>query len=175
MIDLGETTNLSADSAGGGFGAVCQHHADVTGNDFDQAGVCPLLTLGNNLRRPQKADIVSMGTRLAGAGKQVKMSEANIMALAASMASVGIEAEMGGSAMSKVMLNIDMDVARGGNAVAKYAKVAGQSAKTFRRRGKQIRPRLCQASLPGLAAVGGQGRQCGADAWKTGLQGSQDA
>ena len=49
-----------------------------------------------------EADIVSMAMGLAGAGKHVGMSEAQIMSFAAALSSVGIEAEAGGSAFSKV-------------------------------------------------------------------------
>ena len=45
-----------------------------------------------------------MGLRLAGACHQVGMSEAQIMGFAAALSSVGIEAEAGGSAFSKVMV-----------------------------------------------------------------------
>ena len=48
----------------------------------------------NNLATTE-SEIVSMGMRLAGTGAQVGLTEAEIMALAASMSSVGIEAEAG--------------------------------------------------------------------------------
>lgn len=128
MIDLGETTNLSADQAAISL-AQFANITQMSQGDFDRLGSV-IVDLGNNYATTE-ADIVAMGTRLAGAGKQVKMSEAEIMALSAAMSSVGIEAEAGGSAMSKVMLNIDMAAAKGGKEIGKYAKIAGVSAKDF--------------------------------------------
>ena len=42
-----------------------------------------------------ESEIMSMSMRLAGAGNQIGLSEAQVAALAATMSSVGIEAEAG--------------------------------------------------------------------------------
>ena len=47
-----------------------------------------------------------MAMRLAGAGHQVGMSEGQVLGLATALSSVGIEAEMGGSAISKAMVKM---------------------------------------------------------------------
>lgn len=49
-----------------------------------------------------------MALRLAGAGSQIGLSQGDILGLAASLSSVGIEAEMGGSAISKIMVNMQV-------------------------------------------------------------------
>ena len=41
-----------------------------------------------------------MGLRIAGAGKQVGMTEAQILSFAGALSSVGIEAQAGGSSIS---------------------------------------------------------------------------
>lgn len=150
MIDLGETTNLSADQAAIAL-AQFANITQMSQSDFDRLGAT-IVDLGNNYATTE-ADIVSMATRLAGAGKQVKMSEANILAISAAMSSVGIEAEMGGSAMSKVMLNIDMAAAKGGKEIAKYAKVSGLSAKEFTAAWKSDPAKALSTFVGGLAAV----------------------
>lgn len=150
MIDLGETTNLSADQAAIAL-AQFANITQMSQSDFDRLGAT-IVDLGNNYATTE-ADIVSMATRLAGAGKQVKMSEANILAISAAMSSVGIEAEMGGSAMSKVMLNIDMAAAKGGKEIAKYAKVSGLSAKEFTAAWKADPARALSTFVGGLSAV----------------------
>lgn len=60
-----------------------------------------------------ESEITEMGLRLAGAGKQVGMSQGEIMGLATALSSVGIEAEAGGSAFSKVMVNMQLAVENG--------------------------------------------------------------
>ncbi|MGG5359334.1 hypothetical protein IGI57_000278 [Enterococcus sp. DIV0213j] len=49
-----------------------------------------------------------MALRLAGAGSQIGLSQGDILGLSAALSSVGIEAEMGGSAISKVMVNMQV-------------------------------------------------------------------
>lgn len=150
MIDLGETTNLSADEAAVSL-AQFANITQMSQTDFDRLGSV-IVDLGNKFATTER-DIVEMSTRLAGAGNQVKMSEANIMALAAAMASVGIEAEAGGSAMSKVMLNIDMAAAKGGREISKYAKISGMSAKEFTAAWKADPAQALTSFVSGLKAV----------------------
>ena len=72
-----------------------------------------------------------MGLRLAGTGKQVGLSEAQILALAGAMSSVGINAEAGGSSMSRVMQKINSEVLSGGKNLGEFAKISGMSASEF--------------------------------------------
>ena len=128
MVDLGEATNLSA-TEGATQLAKFANITQMSQKDFDKLG-SSIVALGNNSATTE-ADIVAMAMRLAGAGKQVGMTEADIVGLSAALSSVGIEAEAGGSAMSKVMVEIQLAVLDGGKALDKFASVAGMSAAEF--------------------------------------------
>lgn len=89
-----------------------------------------IVGLGNNFATTE-SDISHMAMRLAAAGTQVGLSQADILGLATAMSSLGIEAEAGGSAMSTVMSKIDRAVATGGESLETWASIAGMSANAF--------------------------------------------
>lgn len=128
MIDLGETTNLSAQDAATGLA----RFANVMGTsqgDFDRLGSV-IVGLGNNFATTER-EILDMAQRLSSAGRVVGLTEADVLALATAMSSVGIEAEAGGSAISRVMIKVSGAVENGGDDLAEFARVAGMSSEQF--------------------------------------------
>ena len=132
MIQLGDTTNLSADAAA----ISLAKFSNITGDsldDVDRLGAS-IVDLGNNFATDE-ASIVSMATRLASAGTIAGLSSTDILALAASMSSVGIEAEAGGTAMSQTLTKIGAKVSdfRDGteDALDTLATTSGMSAEQF--------------------------------------------
>lgn len=110
MIDLGESTNMSAETAAtelARFANITQMSQDK----FSNLGSA-LVDLGNNFATTE-SEISAMALRLAGAGSQIGMSEGDILGFAAALSSVGVEAEAGGSAFSKVMINMQLAVEKG--------------------------------------------------------------
>lgn len=110
MIDLGESTNMSAETAAtelARFANITQMSQDK----FSNLGSA-LVDLGNNFATTE-SEISAMALRLAGAGDQIGMSEGDILGFAAALSSVGVEAEAGGSAFSKVMINMQLAVEKG--------------------------------------------------------------
>lgn len=130
MVMLGDTTNLSAEQAATAL-AKFANITKMAPSDYSKLGSV-IVDLGNNFATTE-ADIVEMATRLAASGELAGLSEPQIMALAAAMSSVGIEAQAGGSAMSKLLKDIQLSTELGGERLEQFASVAGMSADEFKR------------------------------------------
>ncbi|HQI49893.1 MAG TPA: phage tail tape measure protein, partial [bacterium] len=108
-----------------------------------------LVDLGNKTAATESA-IAAMAQRLAGAGAQVNLSQAEILGMSAALSSVGIEAEMGGSAMSKFIMEVSTQVETGGNKLDDFARIANMSVADFTRAFREDAAGAIGAFLSGL-------------------------
>ena len=79
----------------------------------------------------QEGNIMDFAQRLAGSATVAGMGQKDIMAMSAAMASVGINAEAGGSAMSKILTKMNDAVKDGGEKLQGFAEASGLSADEF--------------------------------------------
>ena len=147
MIDLGNSTNLSAEEAASAL-AKFANITNMSAQDYSKLGAT-IVDLGNNFATTE-ADIVEMATRLAATGELAGLSQAQILALATAMSSVGIEAEAGGSAMSKLLKQIQVAVETGSSDLKDFAKVAGMSSSNFKKAFEQDAVKALSAFISGL-------------------------
>ncbi|KQQ65083.1 hypothetical protein ASF63_14035 [Microbacterium sp. Leaf320] len=154
MIDLSETTNLSADEAATSI-AQLMNVMQTAPEDVDNLGAA-LVALGNDGASTER-DIIQMAQRIAGAGAVVGLTEAQVLGFANALASVGIEAEAGGSAISRIMTDIAMSVSSGGEKLDEFAKVAGMSSTDFQKAFKEAPADAIATFVEGLGRINAQG------------------
>lgn len=128
MVMLGDTTNLTAEQAATSI-AQLMNVMGTQANEVDNLGSA-LVALGND-GASTEAQIIDMAQRIAGAGRIVGLTEANVLALSNAVASTGVEAELGGTAISQVLVKITREVATNSAALNTWASAAGMSAKEF--------------------------------------------
>ena len=172
MINLGETTNLSAEEAATSL-ARFSNVMGTSQDDVDRLGSA-LVGLGNNFETTE-AEIMAMGMRLSGIGSQLGLTEGDVLGLAAAMSSVGIEAEAGGTAMTMGMKKIDAAVREGGDSLAGFAEVAGMSNEEFSKLWSEDSAAGLEAFVHGLADAGAQGESMSAILSELGIKGIRES
>ena len=155
MIDLGNSCeDLDAQEAA----TTIAQFANVMGTDqslFKNIG-STIVELGNNFATTEEP-IMTMAQRLSGAGKQIGMSEPEILGFSAALSSVGISAEMGGSAFSKALINMEVAVETGGQALTDFANVSGMTEAQFQALWKSNPADAFIAFISGLAQMDDEG------------------
>lgn len=107
--------------------------ANVTGMAQEKASnyASAIVGLGNNMATTE-SKISEMAQNMASAGTQAGMSEADILGVAAAVSSLGMEAQAGGSAFSRTLTDIGMEVSTNGEHLAQWAALAGMSVEEFK-------------------------------------------
>lgn len=155
MVMLGDSTNLSAEEAATSL-AKFANVTKMSMDDIDRLG-STVVALGNNLATTEK-DIVSMSLRLGAAGTQIGLSQDQILSFAGALSSVGIEAEMGGSAFSKLMIEMQIATEKGGASLEEFANVAGMSGEQFKKAFQEDATTAIMAFLEGLGTAEERGQ-----------------
>lgn len=128
MADMSVTTNLTSEDAATSFARIANIMQEPIEN-VDRMGAS-VVDLGNNFATTE-AEIVEFANRIAGAGKIAGLSTDEIFGIGAAMSSVGVQPEAGGTAVQKVLIQMNTAVAQGNEDLAVFAETAGLTIKEF--------------------------------------------
>ncbi|QQY15070.1 phage tail tape measure protein [Cutibacterium avidum] len=168
MVKLGTATNMTSEEAATSLRQFMNVMGTAPG-DVDRLA-STVVDLGNNSATTER-DIVEMGQRLSGTGKQMNITEPQVMAFGAAMASVGINAEAGGTAMSRNWVTIDRAVRQGGSSLKAMAKVSGMSAAQFKKAWQTDAAGATNALIEGLGRAGKAGKDVSGLLGEMGIKG----
>lgn len=149
IADLTKTTDLSAESAAKSF-AQFKNITQMQEEYYSNMG-STVVALGNKTATTESA-IVDMSTNLASAGHQIGLTEAEILGIGAALSSLGLEAQAGGTAFSKLFVNMQVAAETGNEELKDFAKVAGMSAEQFKTAFQQDAAGAITAFINGLAS-----------------------
>jgi TP901 family phage tail tape measure protein len=157
IAKLAVTTDLTAEQGALAFAQIA-NVLQLPQDQIDRLGAS-IVGLGNNFATTESR-IVDFAQRIAGAGQIAGLTAGAVTGIGTAFASVGVEAEAGGSAIQKVLIDMVAAVSQGGEALDLFAATAGKSAGEFAAAFQQ------DAAGAFVDFVEGLGRQ-GTDAIKT--------
>ncbi|KKK70762.1 hypothetical protein LCGC14_2920720, partial [marine sediment metagenome] len=125
---LGAATDLTSESAAE-FLARIQAITSLPADKIENFGSA-LVELGNNVAASE-AEIALFTIRMAGAGNVAGLTQAEVLAIAASFRELGIRAERGGTAVQKVLFTMIEAINDAGPELQTFATTAGVTAEEF--------------------------------------------
>jgi TP901 family phage tail tape measure protein len=126
---LGVSTNLSSDQAATALGQL-GNVLHLTGDEFRDLSDS-LVALGN-AGASTESQIVEMAARFAAAGNSAGLTKEEILALSSAVASMGIEVEAGGSALSRIFNNVATNIGTSSKKAVEFARTMGLTARQFK-------------------------------------------
>lgn len=131
MVDFGNSTNITAEQATEDIAQI--YNVIGKGGDFSTLDnlLSVIVDLGNNSATTEK-DITEMLRNISASASRVGMTEQQMAALAATLASLGLD-KGGASAISTLMTKIDMAVSTNADSLKDWADAAGVSVSNFRK------------------------------------------
>ncbi len=175
MIDLGESTNLTAEDAATNIAQISNVMGTMNreGSEGVERFGSALVALGND-GASTEAEILSMAQRISGAGATLGATESDVLALSNTLASMGVRAELGGGVTTRVLLKMRTAVDEGGESLESFAKVSGLAADEFAAKFKSAPMESLDLVSKGIYRVNEAGGNVTATLKDMGIKGTEE-
>lgn len=154
MLKLEEATTLTATESANAFARLTAVMGTSV-SEYNAVGSA-LVALGNNFATTE-SKIIAMSDRMIGAASIVGLTEDQTLALATALSSVGVEAQAGGTAMQKLLLDMQGAVDTGGAKLKIFDQIVRSTGQSFSTLFKDSPAKAIQEFLAGLAEIQASG------------------
>lgn len=153
MVDLGNSTNISAEEAGV---AIAQIY-NLMGSNIDTVDrfASAIVHLGNNTATTE-SKIVDMAKYFGAAASTIGLTEQELLGISAALSSVGLDS-YGATSLSTIFRNIEVQVANDTKKVNDWAKALGMTGKEFKNAWKEDTVSVIQRLFTALGDVEDKG------------------
>lgn len=124
MIALGTATDMTAEEAASALAQMANVMRTAT-EDYERLG-STVFELGRTSATTESA-IVDMAHGMSGVAALVGMDEADVLAYAAALSSIGTQAQSGATSVQKLAMQFEMAAAGGAESMEELAAVAGMT------------------------------------------------
>lgn len=175
MIDLGETTNLTAEDAATQIAQISNVMGTMEreGSEGVSRFGAALVALGNDGASTER-EILAMAQRIAGAGATLGASESDVLALSNTLASMGVNAELGGGVTTRVLLKMRTAVDEGGKSLDSFGRIAGLTADDFATKFREAPMEALDLVAKGISRVNDEGGNVTATLKEMGIKGTEE-
>lgn len=125
---MGAMTKVSAEDVASGFAQI-DNIMGTSQKSFDRYA-STLLALSDDLVTTEQKTL-DFTLKIAGAGRIAGLAASQVLSISAAFSSVGVTAEAGGTAVSKVLMGMTEAVATGNKDLRVFAATAGMTAQEF--------------------------------------------
>ena len=153
MAQMGTATNLAGEQGA----KTLARFMNVAGVSQDQVGNLgsSIVDLGNNFATTE-AEIADMAMYMGSTGANVGISAQDVLAYSTALSSLGAEAASGGSAVSRIWMQMHQSVAEGGEDLETFAELSGKSSEEFKEQWNTDASGAFQDFLKGLSKTDDQ-------------------
>jgi TP901 family phage tail tape measure protein len=154
VAKLGVATDLSGEEAATALTRILT----VTGEGVEQIDKfgSVIVALGNNFAATE-SEITRVATEVSRATSVFGVSAAEAAALAAALKSVGVQAELGGSAVGRAYRAIDKSIRTGGAALQNLSEITGMTGDELRKTFAENSTAVFQKFIEGLGRIQARG------------------
>ncbi|GAB6175941.1 hypothetical protein JCM16814_08320 [Desulfobaculum senezii] len=145
--------------------------AGEAASEVDTLGAV-IVALGNQFAATE-SEIAAVGTEVGQATAAFEVSSAEAAALGAALKSMGVRAELGGSAVGRVFRAIDSAIRAGGDQLRELERLTGRTGTELRRIFATDSPEAFRLFVAGLGGVIDSGGSAAAELEKFGLKGEE--